>query len=142
MDLGNDTSAFPGERMIFMDSAMQNQLMRAWIALQKSPHDSEDYHRLFWAHEKIWELGQDSPRECLSVILAILQHDPSDKIVENLAAGPLEDLLSAHGDELIDEIELQAKRNDNFRRLLGGVWQNAISDDVWERLKAVAGSRW
>jgi hypothetical protein len=68
--------------------------------------------------------------------------DGSDSILGNLAAGPLEDLLVDHGPEFIDRVEILARQDRQFRRLLGAVWQNAMSDDLWNRVKAVAGPSW
>jgi hypothetical protein len=38
---------------------------------------------------------------------------------------------------MIQYIEQEAKADPSFARLLGGVWQNAMTDDVWNRLQAV-----
>jgi hypothetical protein len=54
-----------------------------------------------------------------------------------LSAGPLEDLLVYHGDTVIDRVEAAAKANPTFAFLLGGVWRNAISQEVWDRICAV-----
>jgi hypothetical protein len=52
----------------------------------------------------------------------------------NLAAGPLEDLLSRHGAAIIDTVELEARQRKKFRELLSGVWRNVIADEVWDRV--------
>ena len=65
--------------------------------------------------------------------------DSSEKILANIAAGPLEDLLVYHGEKFIDRVEEAAQSDPVFKKMLGAVWQNAIPDDVWNRVKAVAG---
>lgn len=70
------------------------------------------------------------------------QQDLSDTVVANLAAGPLENLLSQFGEEYIDEIESLAKKDPKFKDLLGGVWQNNMSAGVWSRVCAVRGKAW
>lgn len=125
-----------------MDKDERDRLVRSWIALQDFPQKSGQYDQLFWAHEKLWDLSQDQPDDCFAVILAILSYNTTDNILQNLAAGPLEDLLVANGAELIDQIELEASKNIAFRKLLGGVWQNAIPPAIWQRITAVSDSRW
>ena len=56
---------------------------------------------------------------------------------ENLSAGPLEDLLVYHGHEVIDRVESEARSNPKFASLLGGVWKNAMADDIWRRIQGV-----
>jgi hypothetical protein len=54
-----------------------------------------------------------------------------------LSAGPIEDLLAQHGDAFIDRVEIEARRDPSFAKVLGGVWQNSMSDEVWKRLQTV-----
>jgi hypothetical protein len=59
-----------------------------------------------------------------------------------LAAGPLEDLLAHHGELWIDRVEAQAQADPKFNYLLGGVWQNQMTEDVWQRVQAVRRDVW
>ncbi|WP_412547826.1 DUF6869 domain-containing protein [Pseudomonas sp. PDM11] len=64
---------------------------------------------------------------------------PPESVFTILAAGPLEDLIDEAGPELIERIELHARRTPTFRNLLGGVW--AISTPgIWARVEAAGGS--
>ena len=47
-----------------------------------------------------------------------------------LAAGPVEDLLAHHGDEVIESIERMAKLDPEFRKCLTGVSNNSMSDEL------------
>jgi hypothetical protein len=118
--------------------ANRDDLARAWIELQKMPRDSDGHRQLFWAHNKMWDLLRVDPNEYWLTILEILHQDKSDWIIENLAAGPLEDLLVAHGPEFIGRIEAIADE-PGVRSLAQLVWENEILDDVWRRLQTVAG---
>jgi len=119
---------------------MHDKLIKDWIALQKATRNSEEYDRLFWAFDTMVELASKNPQECLQVVVTILNETHDDNfILANLAAGPLEDLLVAHGAELIDTIESLSSHNTNFQKLLGGVWKNDIPDEIWAHVKAVAG---
>ena len=59
-----------------------------------------------------------------------------------LAAGPMEDLLVHHGNAFIDRVEFEASRNPRFNFLLGGVWQNSIVADIWDRIKLARCEVW
>lgn len=93
----------------------------------------------FWAWKRLDELTESEPEEAWRVIEAIRHTNGTDFILGNLGAGPLEDLLSDHGDQFIDRVEALALRDAQFRKLLGAVWQNRISEKVWSRIRAVAG---
>lgn len=92
-----------------------------------------------------WDLPREQPTLCLQVILRILERVPAyepSPFFAVLAAGPLEDLLGAHGTMLIQRVEAEAKTNQAFRMILGGVWRNAMTDEVWARVKAARGEAW
>jgi hypothetical protein len=74
--------------------------------------------------ERFWE-----------IINAIRRLDDSDSMLSNLAAGPLEDLLANSGNAFIDRCETLAKADDRFKIMLGMVWKNSISDDIWQRIR-------
>lgn len=143
MDLGHARSSVTNVKsQIAMEKIEQQTLVDAWIALHKLPSDAQQNSHHFWAFERVCELCEESPEECWDIILGILRKDSNAKVLSNLAAGPLEDLLVAHGAMFVEKIEQQAKTDERFRNLLGGVWQNAIPDDIWRRIKAVSGPSW
>jgi hypothetical protein len=80
---------------------------------------------------------EDYPEQAWSAILAALEDPRMEASLEVLAAGPLEDLLSLHGETFISRVEEAARSNQKFAWLLGGVWQFQMSDDVWKRVQAV-----
>lgn len=110
-----------------------------WVKLYKLPNDSSERGSLFWAFERFDDLCRNYPEEAWQVINLVRKLDASEIILANLAAGPVEDLLVTHGEEFIDRIEELAATDHEFRKLLGAVWKNKIADDIWARLKAVAG---
>ena len=73
------------------------------------------------------------------IILAVLRIHPSDHVLSVLAAGPLEDLVGVSGETFIDRIEIEARRNPNFKHLLGGVWKGGASPEVWSRVEKARG---
>jgi len=85
------------------------------------------------------------PKLAFSVILKILEKDSSDIVIDILAVGELEDLLSEHGKLIITEIEDEARKNPQFKKMLGGVWQGDMSDEIYKRVIIAAGgedARW
>jgi hypothetical protein len=119
-------------------SDKSDQIAETWITLYYLPEESEEREKNFWAYERLDDLCRDDPEAAWSVIEKILRRDSSDLILSNLGAGPLEDLLVAHGARFIDRIEERAAKDEKFRKLLGMVWRNEIPEDVWQRIKAVA----
>jgi len=95
-------------------------------------------HPLWWSIDKFFDLGDSDPKSCWEAILAILDVDPSEKVLGMLSAGPLEDLIHYHGPEFIDRIEHEAKFDLQFRKLLQGVWESS-SPDIWERIQRARG---
>src|SRR4051794_15765132 len=96
-----------------------------WIAHWKAPEGSIERDSLSWTSDKEWELIRQAPLDGWRLILTILKLDRSSDIQEVLSAGPLEDLLSYHGESMIAAVEREARSNPSFASLLGGVWQNA-----------------
>lgn len=72
----------------------------------------------------------------LAIVEAIHEADEEQRRIEVFAAGPVEDLLGHHGPKVIDRIEHKARNEAAFARVLGGVWQNRMSDEIWDRVKA------
>lgn len=79
----------------------------------------------------------EEPEEAWPVILEILRRNQSTEILEVLSAGPVEDLLARHGEAFIGRIEYEAKIDEDFATLLGGVWQDMISDEIYARVQRV-----
>jgi len=88
----------------------------------------------FWAYEQLDELVKFAPELAFEVILALLSQTENEDVLENLAAGPLEDLIRIHGKNFIQRIEVEASENSKFKDLLSGVWQ--VGDpEVWSRIE-------
>jgi len=96
-----------------------------------------------WAIDKVLDLTYRNPEKLWELILEILHRDPPDEVIGNLAAGPLEDYLAKCGERVIERIEQQAAKDPKFKSLLGGVWQNTMTAEVWARVQACWDrSRW
>jgi len=113
-----------------------DELIRGWI-------DSNEREKIDgWAIESIAMWHYDQPAMLWQFILDTYTRDISDRVLGMIAAGPLEDLLAYCGDDFIDDVEELARKDPKFNKLLGGVWQNAMSDDLWNRVQRARNSVW
>lgn len=128
--------------MIKLNDAEKERLVNAWIALCETEEGSSTYEEKFWAYEQLSDLRMNDSELCWEIIINIMERDISDKVLANLGAGPLENLLAIHGATFIERVEALSRQDPKFRKLLGIVWQNLTPDDIWERVKAVAGESW
>lgn len=114
-------------------------LARAWVE-QYSRSDRDQDDNLFAIMDFERDLREDDPDRMIDLILAILKIESNPVLLSLLAAGPLEDVISAG---TIDRIEREARADARFRDLLGGVWYYRAPDDLKARLDALVGeSRW
>ena len=113
-----------------------NHWAKSWIAYETS-QSAEERESLWWACERTLEAHWDAPGELWQFINAVHAMDQSDRIMVMLAAGPIESLLATHGDDYIVLVEEKARSDKQFAKVLGGVWQNSMSDENWLRLQSV-----
>jgi hypothetical protein len=120
-----------------LDAISRQRLITDWITIQHTEEGSKEREEAFWAFGEVWDMCCKNPDDAWDFIVGVLAQDSSDCELQNLSAGPLEDLLAKHGPNVIDRVEDEARRNPLFAKLLGGVWQNDMSADVWARVQAV-----
>jgi hypothetical protein len=93
-----------------------------------------------WAEEELSRLVHAEPNTALEIIRAVISEAPNDAVLAFVAAGPLEDLLSYHGEVVIELVERFAAIDEWFRRALSGVWgENSMSPGVQARVAAAIG---
>jgi hypothetical protein len=118
------------------DPVTRERFIDAWIAGTVAGPGTPDYEANWWAIEAVLVLPHDDPEATWQFLLAVLQRKPLDPLAAaNLAAGPLEDLLAQHGLAYIDRVEARARSDSDFNDLLGGVWKNAMPDQLWLRVQ-------
>ena len=120
-----------------MEEKDDKTIIKTWIQHEYSKEKS-----LFWAKKYLNRKCLYEPQVGWRLILGILKYDKSDKILPGLAAGPMEDLLSDHGKEIIEQVKEEARTNDRFNYLLGGVWQNRMDQDIWEEIQRIRKVVW
>ena len=82
----------------------------------------------------MFDAATEEPEQAWLAILGILQRDLSQDQLADLAAGPLETLLSWHAPAFISRVEVEAAKNPRFNKLLGGVWKQDMPDEIWQRI--------
>ena len=112
-------------------------LAKSWIQLQGVSQESEQAQELMWAAVRLNRLALSAPSECWDIVLDIINQTNDDWVLTNVAAGPLENLMALHSDEVINWIEKEARSNSKLKKLLSGVWKNLIPSDAWVRLQNI-----
>ena len=126
-----------------MDETDLNQIVDAWIAAEGAERSSPEHQSNWWAVEQVMDWALEREGELLwRFITTAYQRQLSDKLISLLAAGPLEDLLAKQGPEFIERVEELARKDPRFNNLLGGVWRNTMTDEVWQRVQAARLKVW
>ena len=116
-------------------------LAERWIAFWLAPERSPERSALMPIFNDATKLVASDADGAWHLVIEILRQAPAPTILEALAAGPLEEMLTQHGAAVIDRLEAEAATNPAFASLLAGIWQGLMPDDIWERVQAVAAGR-
>jgi hypothetical protein len=91
-----------------------------------------------WAPEEVTELVRERAEDQVDVLIAIADAAPSDDALGHLGAGPIENMIHPRTpDYVIDQIEVAAETNPNFRTALrfADFDDDRISPEVRARLR-------
>ena len=108
-----------------------------WVAYYRDQKNDDKWQRWSATSEHLDYLIDYEPWDAWALISAIHLRDQSNAVSQSLCTGPLENLLSRHGPELIDTVAAFARKNPSFAMLLRGVWRHAMTDEVWDRVQAI-----
>jgi hypothetical protein len=87
-----------------------------------------------WAFDSVWRMVREEPEAALELTLLLLRKaGDDDGVLAYVAAGPLEDLLTLHGLQVIDRIEQESRRDSRLQLALSGVWGINPGHPVFER---------
>jgi len=113
-----------------------DSIAQAWIDAQEASDNSEKRKSNRWAIDQVIDWALDGQSDLLwRFILKVYTRNLPQKTISVLAAGPLEDLIAKFGAQYIDQIEDLARKDPQFNDLLGGVWQNEATEEVWNRIE-------
>ncbi len=114
-------------------------LATCWIRYWSTggPNTPEASEPFEWAEADLCDLECSDPEKLWAVIVQIFEDPESEPHLDVLAAGPLENLLSAHGAAFIDRVEARARQDPGFARLLDRVCVSMIDNDIVTRMQAV-----
>lgn len=122
-----------------MDRTSPNDIADEWIARWSSAQPNPDSALLDDG------LAAEDPALCLASIVEVLRRIQArgrDELMAVLAAGPLEDLLTKSGDEVVDQVASLARRDESFRVLLNGVWCTGMKPHILEKLARYRTQPW
>jgi uncharacterized protein DUF6869 len=77
------------------------------------------------------------PEQQWKFILAAVYHAETDDELGHIAAGPIEHLLGWHGVTYITDVEAQAASDAKFAKSITGVWKYLMTDEIWNRVRAI-----
>jgi hypothetical protein len=99
--------------------------------------ESRDATAAWRAFDAVDDVITSGGVEAISLILELLDSAPTPAAVSAVGAGPLEDLLHEHGEQLIDEVERRARQEPAFAHALRSVWleHGALPTEVEARLE-------
>jgi len=116
-----------------MEMAELNEWVDAYIEVHESGNSSNEHHACYWAIEKFADMEMHHPDLNWAAMLQIISKTTSDVVIQNLAEGPLEELVELHGEEYIDKIEKVAQSNLDFRLLLRELIETT-DKEIWTRI--------
>lgn len=114
----------------------RERIFREYIAYGEAPLGQENWG---WASARMLSILNGAPEIAWQLIVELIERAPSESSLSFFAAGPLEDLLSDHGDHFIERVELRAAQNAKFRHAVRSLRRLDMTDDVWRRVKLIAG---
>jgi hypothetical protein len=125
-----------------MNSTEIDILVNGYIEFTYADEETREKKNLYSYFYTIKDLIFRNPEDAWLIIKKVLKKDSSKKMMSLLSAGELEGLLATCGNQFIDRVEAEAKSNPDFAKLLGGVWQNTMSDEIWMRIQKVCVKSW
>jgi hypothetical protein len=81
-----------------------------------------DAHPDYWTDLLLARLMEEAPDTALEAICAVLARVEDMEELELVAAGPLEELLTAQGAALLDALDKRAAQSPRFRLALAALW--------------------
>jgi Family of unknown function (DUF6869) len=110
-------------------SEEDEELLSSWFASKQTK----------WASGLMWDLTDQNPERSWPIIKALVEAAPDDPTVSYIGAGPVQELLSKHGEQFIERIEQQAAVDAKFRACLTVVSPSWLDEEILQRLTRAIG---
>lgn len=114
-----------------MNKYNKEQIAEVWIKRYLDLNEKESTQ---FAYNYLHNLTSRDSKEALEIIFTIYEMTDNEFVLDNLAAGPLEDLLARNGGEVIDDIERYIEINNKFCCVLSGIWEGNITPNILKRI--------
>jgi len=98
------------------------------LSLSDAVADREAADTLFQVWEEVNEAAQFGRAGVVELLVALAEAAPDDLALATLGAGPIEDLITSHAEEFVDELDDAARRSSPFRTALRNVWYDESVD--------------
>src|SRR5262245_23877914 len=103
-------------KSVLLPDAELEGLVEAWVGYHTDHRDDD-----CWAFDRVNELVQGDARVGWQIVIALVARAPDDALGA-IGAGPLEDLIKHHPDEVIERVAGQAQENWRFLQALCVSW--------------------
>lgn len=111
-------------------------LADSWIKATEAglgPNGNKGNDNLNWAVEKMLDIPYKEPELAWEIIITIIKKNPSPKVISQLGAGPLEDIMRYHGNNFMKRVEKAVVENALFKDCMKSVWLD--EDDLDSYIK-------
>lgn len=92
-------------------------------------------HHNLWAHHELGRLCEEEPVHAWRVIEAMIERSADEDTLKMLGVGPIEDLVSERGAEVIELIERSAMAEPKIAVCLSAMAQSTTPEPVWQRIQ-------
>lgn len=120
---------------------LDNEIAINWLRYYRDVsafgRDSPNAEKSFVGYEAFDDLCWKEPIRALKIVRDIFEMHPGEKILFDLAAGPLEDLLVRHGNEVIPHLKQHIQENPEMLTLLEGIWIDRMTQHVQFQLEEI-----
>ena len=122
-----------------MNKEEKEKLVAAWIKATKADAKTNAHTDNDWAIDIFIDLPDQNPELLWLLIQNIIKIESDEKLLANLAAGPIEDLMCVYGEEIIERVKEEAKENIIFKKCIQGVWLDSNDTSVYKQFYEAAG---
>jgi hypothetical protein len=116
--------------------AEDNALVAAYLKHYLTRADS-----VLWAFNEVSEITLKDAERGWTTIQALIAAAPDEGALAYVAAGPLDEVLEAHGRQIIDRVEELARQSPRFRRPLSRVacFEDSMPEEIRTRVGKAVG---